>query len=123
MSKRPAGYVLRGIEASASEEAMHRVLSMSEGERRRELEAAGVDLRSIRANASRLYDELHPAKPGEAPRPRAPSWRPGPRERDQRTRWLWAALAIAAAFLGLVWLENRPAATAVSAPPPDAGIE
>jgi hypothetical protein len=122
-NKGPADAVLRGIEASASEEATHRVLSMSEGERRRELEAAGVDLRRLRASAANLYDELHPNKPGEAPRPRGPSWRPGPRERDRGSRWLWAILAITAAILGLLWLENRPAPSVGPVPPSDAGIK
>jgi hypothetical protein len=123
VSKASAEAVLRGIEASTSEEAMHRVLGMSEGERRRELEAAGVDLRRLRASATNLYDELHPQKPGEPPKPRGPSWRPGPRERDRGSRWLWALLAIAASILGLLWLENRSAPAAGPASSQDAGIE
>jgi hypothetical protein len=123
VSKRPAETVLRGIDASGSEEATHRVLAMSEGERRRELEAAGVDLRRLRASATNLYDELHPAKPGEAPKPRGPSWRPGPRERDRGSRWLWAILAITASILGLLWIENRSAPSAGPAASQDAGIE
>jgi hypothetical protein len=124
MSQRAPEDILRGIEESASEEALQRVLAMSEGERRRELEAAGVDLRPLRASATNLYEDLHRGRAGEAPKPRGLSWRP-PRERDRRTRWLWAVLAIAVALLGLVWLESHPAATSSAGPATlaDAGIE
>ncbi|HEY4016536.1 MAG TPA: hypothetical protein VGM06_24540 [Polyangiaceae bacterium] len=124
MSKRPPEDVLRGIEESASEEALQRVLAMSEGERRRELEAAGVDMRRLRAAATNLYEDLHRGRPGDPPKQRGLSWRP-PRERDRRTRWLWAVLAIAVALIGLVWLESHPAPTSAAGPAtmPDAGIE
>ncbi len=105
MSERTPEQILRGIEESEVDETIDRVLAMSDGERRRELEAAGVDLRDLRAAADALYDELHrasPGKPEHAPPSRARSSRPPPR----RPPWAWALAVLGAVLLGLIFFAD-----------------
>jgi len=90
------------VEDDSIDDDIQSVLSMTPEERRRELEAAGVDMRELRAKAAAWRGA--PAPPAEAPPKRAPA------RVIQLRPWLRSALplAAAAAVVGLVavrWLQ------------------
>ncbi|MDP8999005.1 MAG: hypothetical protein M3O46_02725 [Myxococcota bacterium] len=104
MPKRTPEEILKAIEDSETDEEsrvaaeMERVLAMSSEQRRRELEAAGVDLRELDARADALH-KIHPAL--RERRAEGGAWVPRPPPAPPRSiapRWamlLAAALAMA----------------------------
>ncbi|MDP9001199.1 MAG: hypothetical protein M3O46_13945, partial [Myxococcota bacterium] len=59
MSPRSPEEILKAIEDAESDDAVDRVLAMSPEERRRELEASGVDVNALHATADAFYARLH----------------------------------------------------------------
>jgi hypothetical protein len=107
MSERAPEDILKGIAESEADEALERVTAMSDGERRRELEAAGVDLRGLRAAADTLYAELRAGRSDEEPTSSMGiSWRARPKARERRPAWLWALALLGAILLALLFFAD-----------------
>lgn len=107
MSERAPEDILKGIAESEADEALDRVRAMSEAERRRELEAAGVDLRTVRAAADVLYAALRAGRSDEEPvSTTGISWRARPKARERRPPWLWALAVLVALLLGLLFFAD-----------------
>jgi hypothetical protein len=68
MSKRSPEEILKDIEDSEVDDEIDRVLAMSPEERRRELEAGGVDVEGLHAKADALHGQIqHAATAGPPP--------------------------------------------------------
>jgi hypothetical protein len=112
MSKRTPEEILKAIEESEVDDEVDRILAMSPEERRRNLEAAGVDISKLHAEADALHDRVQQAssaqehEPATVGAPKAIHGSggngaqvvklPGPTRRLPRARWL--ALPAAAAL-------------------------
>jgi hypothetical protein len=120
MSKRTPEEILKAIEESEVDDEVDRILAMSPEERRRSLEAAGVDISKLHGQADALHDRIQQTSGGQEhtlargeERKRADGGGekathggggngaqvvklPGPRRRLPRARWL--ALPAAAAL-------------------------
>jgi hypothetical protein len=102
MAKRSPEEILKAIEEAPLDDEADRVLTMTPEERRAELEAAGVDMAKVHAQADALHEKLSP---------------PAPRVR-RRSPIVWLAAAALCALLGVVgafegravvaWLKGTP---------------
>jgi len=98
MSKRNPKDILGDIEESDVDDEVERVLALSPEERRRELEAGGVDLKSLRAQADALHAQVQRAAAmgTRLGRPGAP---PASQRRRRATVWAISLLAAALAVM------------------------
>jgi hypothetical protein len=115
MEKRSPEEILQAIEDAPLDDEMERVLAMTPEERRRELEAAGVDLVEVRAAADAVHEKMQ----GGEREPRSEPWPaagapvvPIARARRwQRAAWLSAAAA-AVLLVGALGVIEGPAVVA-----------
>jgi hypothetical protein len=69
MSKRTPEEILKSIEDSDVDDEVDRILALSPEERRRNLEAAGVDIRKLHAQADALHNRIQQTSGGQAGKP------------------------------------------------------
>ncbi len=77
MSKRTPEEILKAIEESEVDDEVDRILAMSPEERRRNLEAAGVDISKLHAQADALHDRVQQASGAHKPADSHEQGKPG----------------------------------------------
>ena len=126
MAKRSPEEILQAIEDAPLEDEldaeMERVLAMTPEERRRELEAAGVDVGEVEAAADALHERMQggvsEAPSGLRPPPAAPVVPIAHARRWQRSTWL-AMAAAAVLLIGALGVTEGAAIVAWFRPAPE----